>query len=549
MISNRDTIAALATPLGTAALAIVRASGPACAGIARDALALPCPPLPRVASHADYRALDGSLLDDVVATFFAAPNSYTGDDVLEISCHGNPFIAQKILEDLLARGCRSAEAGEFTRRAFVNGRIDLSQAEAVMDLIHARSERALVVANQQLRGSLGRHLAALTEELLGALARVEAYIDFPDEDLPDEDRDVVRRALDRLAQGTRRLLATRHYGELLREGIRTVIIGEPNAGKSSLLNRLVGHERALVSPEPGTTRDFIEERIHIGPHCLRLIDTAGLNPSPTPLEKLGMGKTIERAAEADLFLLVLDVTRPQPDLPRSLPPEILERMSAENAVVVLNKIDLVPVIQAGYPFSGEAQAGGLPDISRWLSEAWRATPPEIVTQENSIPEGCQKAGASVSGTPPGCGDSLSNAPVVSVAARPQPPAKIFQASGLMSQREQQQDSAEGAICCVKTSCVTGEGFDELEKAIIARAEAFRHDQGEEIIAINARHADALSRAQASLASALAHLDGNGPVELLAADLRGALDAYGEIGGRIDNERMLDHLFATFCIGK
>jgi small GTP-binding protein len=419
----------------------------------------------------------------------------------------------------------------------------------------------LTAANQQLRGSLGRHLAVLTEDLLNALARVEAYIDFPDEDLPDEDRDLVRRALDKLAQGTRRLLATQHYGELLREGIRTVIIGEPNAGKSSILNRLVGHDRALVSPEPGTTRDFIEERIHIGPHCLRLIDTAGLNPHPTPLEKLGMEKTIERAKEADLFLLVLDVTKPHPSLPQSLPPEVLERINAENAVIVLNKVDLVPTIQAR----------GLTDISRWLSEAWRATPPESVTQENRIPEGCQKASAPVSGTPPGCGDSSSSAPVVSVAARPQPPAKIFQASGLTSELKQQRGSADGVfpnnnpgltcqrkqqhfgdvstICCIKTSCVTGEGFDELEKAIVERAEAFRLDQGEEIIAINARHADALSRAQASLAFALAHLDANGPVELLAADLRAALDAYGEIGGRIDNERVLDHLFATFCIGK
>ncbi|MDF9827304.1 tRNA modification GTPase [Ereboglobus sp. PH5-10] len=470
MISNRDTIAALATPLGTSAIAIVRASGPDCAAIARDALELPHPPQPRAATHADYRNRSGALLDDVVAIYYAAPNSYTGDDILEISCHGNPFIAQKILEDLLARGCRPAEAGEFTRRAFANGRIDLSQAEAVMDLIHARSERALTAANQQLRGSLGRHLDALTENLLSALARIEAYIDFPDEDLPAEDRAIVRRDIEDLSKGTARLLATQHYGELLREGIRTVIIGEPNAGKSSLLNRLVGQERALVSAEPGTTRDFIEERLHIGPHCLRLIDTAGLNPSPAPLEKLGMQKTLERAAEADLFLLVLDATRPHP----SLPPEILEKLSQENALIVLNKIDLVPV-----------------------------------------------AGAAT-------GNSKSK----------------------INLKFQNQDFKNYNIThFCGTSCVTGEGLDALEKAIIDRAETFRRDQGDEIIAINSRHADALSRAQASFASALVHLDTNGPVELLAADLRAALDAYGEIGGRIDNERMLDHLFATFCIGK
>ncbi|MDR1010153.1 MAG: tRNA uridine-5-carboxymethylaminomethyl(34) synthesis GTPase MnmE [Opitutaceae bacterium] len=508
MISNRDTIAALATPSGTSAIAIVRASGPDCAAIARDALRpvgsarnpsagnpksriqnpkspLPHPPQPRVATHADYHDRSGALLDDVVTTYYAAPNSYTGDDILEIACHGNPFIAQKILEDLLVRGCRPAEAGEFTRRAFINGRIDLSQAEAVMDIIHARSERALAAANQQLRGSLGRHLASLTEELLSALARVEAYIDFPDEDLPAEDRAIVRSAIDSLARGTARLLATQHYGELLREGIRTVIIGEPNAGKSSLLNRLVGYERALVSPEPGTTRDFIEERLHIGPHCLRLTDTAGLNPSPTPLEKLGMQKTLERAAEADLFLLVLDATKPHPALPQ----EILERLTQDNALVVLNKTDLI-----------DGEKFQIPDIKLQISNSKSQTP----NFKFQIPNKSQ----------------ISNS-----------------------------EDDKHATNFIKTSCVTGEGRDLLKKTIIARAEVFRRDQGDEIIAINARHADALSRAQASLASALAHLDTNGPVELLAADLRAALDAYGEIGGRIDNERMLDHLFATFCIGK
>ena len=218
-------------------------------------------PPPRTAHHGDYRDRDGKIVDDVLTTFFTAPHSYTGEDVLEISSHGNPFIAQKILEDLLSRGCRSAEAGEFTKRAFLNGRIDLSQAEAVMDLIHARSERALEAANHQLRGSLGRQLEKLTDELLSTLARVEAYIDFPDEDLPAEDRAIVHRAAERVRTHTERLLATQHYGELLRDGLKTVILGEPNAGKSSLLNRLVGRDRALVSAEPGTTRDFLEERI------------------------------------------------------------------------------------------------------------------------------------------------------------------------------------------------------------------------------------------------------------------------------------------------
>ena len=451
MVSTQDSIAALSTAVGTSAIAVIRASGPACAEITRAIFGQL--PSPRVATHQDYRDRFGAILDDVLITFFTAPKSYTGEDTLEISCHGNPFLAQKILEDLLARGCRAAEAGEFTRRAFLSGRIDLSQAEAVMDLIHARSERALAAANQQLRGSLGRHLAQLTDDLLCALARIEAYIDFPDEDLPTEDRSIVRHGITELINGAKRLLATQHYGDLLRDGVKTVIIGEPNAGKSSLLNRLVGRERALVSPEPGTTRDFIEERLVIGPHCIRLIDTAGLNPSPAPLERLGIAKTLERAAEADLFLLVLDATRPHP----AFPPEISERLLAKNAVVVLNKADL--------------------------------------------------------------------------GVRPE-------AAGELAGRE-----------IVEVSALTGAGLEVLSAAIVRHAETYAQNQGDEIIAINARHADALIRAQASLSESLTKLESNGPIELLASDLRAALDAFGEIGGKIDNERMLDRLFSTFCIGK
>ena len=454
MSRSTDTIAALATPVGTSAIAVVRVSGPDCAALA-SAIFGPTPLPRRIAHHTDYRNLQNQIVDDVLVTFFKGPHSYTGEDSLEISSHGNPFIAQSILSDILTRGCRIAEAGEFTRRAFLNGRMDLSQAEAVMDLIHARSERALATANQQLRGSLGRHMHALTEGLLLVLARVEAYIDFPDEDLPVADRRIAQAELGNVLRGTERLLATSRYGELLRDGVKTVIIGEPNAGKSSLLNRLVGHDRVLVSPEPGTTRDFIEERLMMGPHCLRLIDTAGLNPTPAILEKLGIEKTLERAAEADLFLWVVDATLPCPQLPR----EIAARLTPANTLVLLNKHDLL---------------GGRPPVS--------------------IP-------------------TLSTLP------------------------------------CLPISALTGEGLDALTVAIVRHADAFRQDQGEDIIAINSRHADALSRAREGLESALAKLTSNGPVELLASDLRSSLGAFGEIAGKIDNERVLDHLFSTFCIGK
>ncbi len=451
MSRQTDTVAALATPVGTAAIAVLRVSGPEVIRLTKEIFGEL--PQARVARHTDYRDKAGMLLDDVLFTFFAGPASYTGEDSLEVSCHGNPYIAQRLLEDLFARGCRPAGPGEFTQRAFLNGMMDLSQAESVMDLIQARNERALAVANRQLRGSLGRQMTAMIDLLILGLARVEAYIDFPDEDLPPEDRALVVRQIGEVLRGTEQLLATSHYGEVLRGGIKTVILGEPNAGKSSLLNRLVGRDRAIVSAEPGTTRDFIEELVNIGPHTLRLIDTAGLNPMPGSIEQLGIAKTFEVAAEADIFLVVLDSTRPTPLFDRGL----LEKLKPENTLVLLNKQDL---------------------------------PMEIA--------------------PPNLGARLG---VLAISAQ------------------------------------TGVGLDELRAALIRLADGFAPDMGEDLIAINARHAHALNSAKMDLACAVEKLSVGAPAELLASDLRSALSSLGEISGKVDNERMLDTLFANFCIGK
>jgi len=452
MSSPSDTIAAPATPNGTSAIAVVRVSGPACPelGLAIFGEALK----PRVATHLPYRDRTGDVVDDVLVTYFAAPRSYTGEHVLEISTHGNPAITQAVLDDLFRRGCRAAEAGEFTRRAFLNGNLDLSQAEAIMDLIHARSARAIAAANQQLRGSLGQHMTRIIDELLLGLARVEAYIDFPEEDLPDEDRQAVQDILASVLRGTQRLLATHRYGDMLRDGIKTVILGEPNAGKSSLMNSLLGRERALVSNQPGTTRDYLEEAVMVGPHWLRLIDTAGLNPDPGEIEERGIAKTFERVTEADLVLLVLDVTRPTPDLPETL----LALLAPERTYILLNKIDLL---------------------------------------EDSA-------------------------------------AKAAPFAGFKS---------------ISISALQETGLTELEAEIVAWADAHGTAESDDQIAVNARHADALRRAIEGLESAQAHLTSKGPTELMASDLRSTLDALGEIAGRIDNEKMLDRLFATFCIGK
>jgi len=442
-----DTIAALATPVGTAALAVLRISGSDTKRIATDLLGQP--PLPRLARHADYRDASGTLVDDVVLTFFVGPRSYTGEDAMEISAHGNPYIAQRILEDLLARGCRLAQPGEFTQRAFLNGKMDLSQAEAVMDLIHARSERALAAANNQLRGALGHRMNELTDLLLDVIARIEAYIDFPEEGLPPEDREKLLRDIERLELETSRLLSTAHYGQILRDGIKTVIIGPPNAGKSSILNALLGRDRALVSPEPGTTRDYIEERIVVGPHCLRIIDTAGLNPSPAPLEKLGIEKTLERLDEADLVMIVSDATGPD----TAMPPEVRNRLDGKQIIRVVNKIDLAPAV------AGTTEGG------------------------------------------------------------------------------------------CRVSALTLEGFEALKRQIMVVAAQWQSETGDEGVTLNARHAAALSTAGEAIGKARLKLNDGVENELVCSELRCALAGYSEIVGAIENEKVLDRLFETFCIGK
>jgi tRNA modification GTPase len=453
MARHKDTIAALATPVGTSALALLRISGPDTNELSRNIFGFAPPP--RAATHGDYVDRSGAIVDDVVATRFEGPHSYTGEDSLEISCHGSPFIARKILADLVARGCRPAGPGEFTLRAFLNGRMDLSQAEAVMEVISARSDRALAAAHQVLRGALGRHMARLVDGVVGALSTVEAYIDFPDEDLPPEDRGRLAARVTAVLRGTEQLLATERTGALLREGITTVILGEPNAGKSSLLNRIVGSERAIVSPEPGTTRDFIEERVNVGPHGLRLVDTAGLNPAAAGIERLGIEKTLDRAAGGDLYILVLDATRPTPPLPE----EIRSRITSSNTIVAVNKTDLL---------GDQGRPAAIP--------------------------------------PPG----------FSVA---------------------------------EVSALTGGGMESLLLELERLADGLQTTVGEEQIAINVRHAHFLSEALICLGAAVSKIENHGPTELLASDLRGALGALGEIFGKVDNERMLDQLFASFCIGK
>lgn len=334
-----DTIVALSSPSGESAIALIRLTGPACAEMALAITQRSQPLKKRYAHFAKYIDVDGIQVDECIFTYYADKQSFTGESMLEIAPHGNPMIVQKILADLIARGCRPAEPGEFTRTAFLNGRMDLSQAEAVSDLIRARSDRSLEVAQRQLHGSVGRKMSELTERLLGVMAQLEAYIDFPEEDLPGEDQVGPASELRKLIEEMGDLMETQRYSALLHEGIKTLIIGEPNVGKSSLINALTGAERSIVSDIPGTTRDYISAYMMLGSWRIEILDTAGIHEASDTVEKIGIDHTIEQAETADFFLLVLDANLPCPTLPDSL----LQRMNPGNTIVIENKTDLPSV--------------------------------------------------------------------------------------------------------------------------------------------------------------------------------------------------------------
>lgn len=448
-----ETIVALSTPVGESAIAVIRLSGPACPELAEHVMGHDQPLQPRYGQLSRYVNAHGKVLDDCIFTYFEYGKSFTGEAMLEIAPHGNPLIVQTIIEDLLARGCRSAEPGEFTRTAFLNGKMDLSQAEAVADLIRARSDRNIQVAQRQLHGSVGRKMSELTDRLLGVIAQLEAYIDFPEEDLPGEDRDGPAAGVQNMLEEMSDLIDTQHYNAILHEGVKTLIVGEPNVGKSSLINALTGSERSIVSDLPGTTRDYISAFVMLGPWRIELLDTAGLHEAGDAIEQLGIQHTIEQAETADFFLLVLDAASPAPILPESL----LARMRIDNTIVIENKIDL----------------------------------PDAVAHGTFMPD----------------------SPHVQISLRAQ--------TGVSAFRQRWIEAIEAGLPPINTDGVV----------------------------VNARHATVLGEARAALQLAADKMKAGELSELIASDLREALEWIGQVVGKVDNERMLDRLFEQFCIGK
>ena len=445
---HRTTIAAVATPPGMGAVSLIRLSGPDAVPVADRATGgKASSAVPRISRFCRVGDAGGGILDDGLLTVFKAPHSYTGEDCVEFTGHGGILVTREVLERFLACGASPAGPGEFTQRAFLNGKLDLTQAEGVMDLISAQTRLSLRAARSQLEGVLGRRTIEARDHLLETLAHLEAWIDFPEEDIDPQTGSLLGQRVESVLAVVDSLLATADQGRVLREGVRTVIFGEPNVGKSSLLNRLLGFERAIVSERAGTTRDTIEEIVNLHGIPLRLVDTAGVREAADPIEAEGIQRTVRQIEAADLLLEIADGSKPKPV------DAVLPATDAKH-LHILNKIDL-----------GE-------------HPTWAGTE------------------------------------------------------------------------AVRLSCVSGEGFDFLSAAIREALHFSEADWGEHAVAINARHLASLQLARVSMLEALALLNSRGTdPELAAIDLREALDALGEIPGRVDTEDLLGVIFSRFCIGK
>ncbi len=331
-----DTIVALATPAGDSALATIRISGLLSEGFIRDALSLPYPS-PRHSYLANYKSNDAEIIDQVICCYYEQNKSFTNEKMLEISCHGNPIIVQKILSDLVCRGARIAEPGEFTKRAYLNGKIDLVQAEAIAEMISAKSLHAIKLARKNLNGNLSSIISRVQTGILKVRAKLEAFVDFPEDDIGSENYSKIISEVTDIQLITESLIDSSNRRSILDKNLRVILVGAPNAGKSTLFNCLVGFDRSIVSDIPGTTRDYVSKSLIFDDLEIELIDTAGLRETSDQLESLGVDNTVELIEQADMVIAVIDSSLPYPSELNGL---LSHSIASENFVIVENKSDL-----------------------------------------------------------------------------------------------------------------------------------------------------------------------------------------------------------------
>ncbi|MGL6115784.1 tRNA uridine-5-carboxymethylaminomethyl(34) synthesis GTPase MnmE [Cetobacterium sp. SF1] len=453
-----DTIAAISTPRGEGGIGIVRMSGP-------DSLCI----LTKIFKPKSGKKIqdlrnfsinyghiyDGDqLVDEVMVSIMKGPNTYTKEDIVEINCHGGFLITERVLELVLKTGARIAEIGEFTRRAFLNGRIDLTQAEAVIDLIHGKTDKSISLSLNQLRGDLREQIAHLKKLLLDVAAHVNVVLDYPEEGIDDPLPENLVDNLHTVVNTTDRLIKSYDQGKMIREGVKTAIVGKPNVGKSSLLNSVLREERAIVTHIAGTTRDIIEEVINLKGIPLVLVDTAGIRETDDIVENIGVTKSRDMIDKADLVLFVVDGSRElsQEDM------EIYNRIDSHKVIGLLNKIDI----------ETKVDLTPLTKINKWI----------------------------------------------------------------------------------KISAKEKLGIEDMEDEIYRYVVSGQvEDSSEKLVITNVRHRSALEKTKQAVNNIFDTINMGLPMDLIAVDLKEAMDSLSEVTGEISNEDLLDHIFSNFCVGK
>ena len=494
---QNDTIAAIGTPPGFGGIGVIRVSGPEAFPLVLPLLRRPggnsgVPPSHQLTYGRVVDPATHEILDEVLVAFMRAPHTYTREDAVEIQGHGGPLVLQRMLRLVLAQGARMANPGEFTLRAFLNGRLDLAQAEAVMDLISAQTEAGQRLAMQQLRGRISAQVQDARQAVLGVIARIEASIDFPEEEVPIPQPEELRSLIDIAHQKVQSLLAGSEQGRLYRQGLRTAIIGRPNVGKSSLLNALLRTERAIVTPVAGTTRDTVEEVANLRGIPLHLIDTAGITPTNDPVEQISVQRSRAAAEGADVVLLVFDGS---------------ECLTEQDQQV-----------------SEELWSMGF---------GGRKSPVhEPADRNRGALDNHDHAGDEV--------QSNRSRAMIMVVNKVDRPRRL---------EINEVQSMWPGVPMVTTSMLTGAGLPELEEAIAELVLAGRTLYSESALITSARHQEALRRAAEHLRASLVSLEQALPLDFASIDLRAAYDTLGEVTGETASDDLLDRIFSEFCIGK
>ena len=488
-----ETIAAISTPHGTGGIGIIRISGDKAFQIAARLYAGK-KPFNDIKTHTiNYgrilNPLNGDMIDEVLLTKMKGPHTFTKEDVVEVNCHGGTVVMLRILELIVKAGARPAEPGEFTKRAFLNGRLDLSQAEAVIDLINAKTTEGSRAAAAQLEGKLSEKIKSSRNKLIGLIAHIEVTVDYPEHDIEEiTGRAVYEDALN-IQESLAEIAESFDKGRILREGIRVVIAGKPNVGKSSLLNELAGKNKAIVTDIPGTTRDIIEEYVSIKGIPVKLADTAGIRKTADPIEKIGVEKAEGAMEAAELIILMLDASRGLDEEDKS----IIRKLSGKKTIYIINKTDM----------ADEAEVSAIEDY------LWKQ-------RDGSL-------------------DSKIQGDVSAVLEE-----NIFGGSipPVIAERK-----------IIRASMLLGKGLDELEQTIGDLFIKGNVTINNEVLVTNIRHKNLLDMSIASLQEACRAYEGGMPLDMITIDIKNAAEYLGRITGESVSEDVVQEIFSRFCIGK